>query len=123
MRIPEEYRDEQDNLLEDSDKTSCNEIVIDTIPGLPTYIEIDCKSKERVMEVARELGLDPEQAHFGSFARTSRELYGMEESVINSKTPILTFENAEEALGPFVIEQKELFENVVKHQRETYAKK
>ena len=94
----------------------CNEIVIDTIPGLAPYVEIDCLSKERVFDLAAKLGFKPEDAHYGSFARTFREVYSMPESAINHKIKKLTFENAEEVLLEHAETNKDVLVKVARDQ-------
>lgn len=100
----------------------CNEVVMDNIPGLPTYAEIDCKSEERVFDVAEKLGYKKEDAHYGSFALTFEEVYGIPQKIVNEETPELTFENAEEALGPHVVKDKEKFRETIAAQRKIYSK-
>lgn len=94
----------------------CNEIVIDTVPGLASYVEIDCLSKERVFELANKLGFKPEDAHYGSFARTFKEVYNMPESAINHKIKKLTFENAEEVLLEHAETNKDVLIKVARDQ-------
>lgn len=103
--------------------SQCNEIAIDTIPGIPTYVEIDCKSEDEVKRVAALLGFDFKDAHFGSFARTYDELYGMDQKIINDKTPIIDFATAEEKLGPLVTKNREKFIETVRAQAEKFGKK
>ena len=36
----------------------CLEIAIDSIPGIPTYVELECKSEKEIIKVAELLNLD-----------------------------------------------------------------
>lgn len=100
----------------------CNEIAIDTIPGLPTYVEIDCKSEGRVFDVAAKLGFKKEDAHYSAFAKTYEEVYGIDQDIINNHTPILTFETVGEKLGPLVKKNREKFDKTVAAQVAEYVK-
>jgi adenylate cyclase class IV len=106
----------QETLREKWEYAGCNEIAIDTIPGLATYVEIDCTSEEKVKETARALGFDPAQAHYGAFALTYEEVYGIPQKVVNEQTPVLTFESARESLGPHVTKNKDIFDSVLEQQ-------
>src|SRR3989344_2159323 len=101
--------------------SGCNEIAIDTIPGLPTYVEIDCASEAKVTATAPLLGFDMAHAHYGSFALTYEEEYGIPQKIINEETPILTFESAKNALAPHVIKNKEKFHNTIKAQLKLFS--
>ncbi len=98
----------------------CNEVVFDTIPGMPTYIEIDCHSEEEVKKVTKLLGLDFKDARFGSYAKTYEEEYGIPQDVINNQIPLLVFKTAEESLGPHVTKNKELFIKTLEKQNKKY---
>jgi adenylate cyclase, class 2 len=93
-------------------KYSCAEIVIDTIPGLNKYVEIECDSEDAVKKAASDLGFDYANAHFGSFAKTLFEEYGIPEHYTNEEVPLLTFENVREVLGPKVVQNKEKFDEI-----------
>lgn len=94
-------------------KYGCAEIALDTIPGLNKYVEIECESEDAVKHAAKELGFDYADAHFGSFAKTLFEEYGIPEDYTNEEVPVLTFANVREALEAKVEKNKDKFESAV----------
>lgn len=83
-----------------------HEITFDTLPGLPTYMEVDCTSEENLHKVIEMLDLDKTKMRFGAFDRTYNEYYGIEREVINNNTPFLTFKNIVNEIHP--VKNKEL---------------
>lgn len=71
-----------------------HEITFDTLPGLPTYMEIDCTSEEVLNKTIEMLKLDKNKMRKGAFDRTYNEYYGIEHDVINKHTPSITFKNS-----------------------------
>ena len=53
------------------------EVVIDTWPGVPPYIEIEAESEEQVRKACGELGMDFEWAKFGGILIVYEEGIGM----------------------------------------------
>ena len=96
-----------------------HEIVFDTIPGIPTYMEIDCTSEEDLNKMVDKLGLDKDKMRFGAFDKTYQEYYGIEPSVINNTTPSLTFKNIINEIKP--TKNQDLLERVAKEQQEMLA--
>jgi adenylate cyclase, class 2 len=95
-------------------KYKCNEVDIDTLPGLEKYIEIECQDEESIKNVSQLLGFEYDEAHFGSFARTYREIYGIPEEYTNDDVRELTFKTVQQILGPKVIKNKKEFESICK---------
>ena len=93
-----------------------NEIVFDMIPGIPTYIEIDCKTEKELLNITNKLGLDMNQANYGAFAKQYLQYYGIPESKINHSTKSLTFANIHKEINPQTIKQKQLLKNIQKQQ-------
>lgn len=77
-----------------------HEITFDDIPGLPTYMEIDCTSEENLNKMIEKLDLDKSKMRFGAFDATFNEYYGIEKKVINDETPFLTFKNIINEIKP-----------------------
>ena len=71
-----------------------HEITFDTVPGLPTYMEVDCTSEKVLKETIELLKLDKNKMRTGSFDKTYNEYYGIEVDVINKHTPCITFKNS-----------------------------
>ena len=59
-----------------------HEITFDTVPGLPTYMEIDCTSEANLNKLIEMLHLDKAEMRFGAFDATYEEYYGIEKDVI-----------------------------------------
>jgi hypothetical protein len=68
------------------------EITIDTWPWIPTFMEIEGPSEEKVWSMAKALGYGKEQAKYGSVDTTYQHYYGIDTDVINQHTPEITFE-------------------------------
>lgn len=68
------------------------EITIDTWPWIPTFMEIEGPSEEKVWSTAKALGYGKEQAKYGSVDTTYQHYYGIDTDVINQHTPEITFE-------------------------------
>ena len=91
-----------------------NEIVFDMIPGIPTYMEIDCKSEAALHYIESKLGLDTSKRRYGSFDKQYLEYYGIPKDVINADTPSITFLNIHKEIKPK--KQKQLLIKVQRQQ-------
>lgn len=76
----------------------CKELVIDTIPGLPTYLEVECKDEGTVQKIAEQLDLDINDATYGPYGEAFNRLYG----IGNDQLSFLTFQTVYEKLEPFL---------------------
>ena len=79
-----------------------HEIVFDTLPGLPTYMEIDCTSETALKKMIKLFGVDDDKyiKQYGSYGKTYFHYYGIPENVFNNKTPSLTFKRINKELKP-----------------------
>jgi len=77
-----------------------NEITIDIIPGLPAYTEIETNKEKDLNKLINILELDKSKMRFGAFDITFQEYYDIDPSIINTKTPFLTFKNVINELKP-----------------------
>lgn len=77
-----------------------HEITFDTIPGIPTYMEIDCDKEEKLNKLIDLLDLDRSKMRYGSFDRTYEEYYGIDRDTINNHTPFLTFKGILKEIHP-----------------------
>jgi len=68
-----------------------SEIVLDEWPWLKPYIEIEGPSKERLQEVAAQLGFDWKDAVFGSVTSAYRAEYDIPYEVSIGETPQIAF--------------------------------
>jgi adenylate cyclase class 2 len=92
--VHESYREKWNHPL-------AHEITFDTIPGLPTYMEIDCTSEKNLNDMINLLGLDKKNIRYGSYDKTYEEYYGIKSDVIN-KIPSLTFANILNEITPTI---------------------
>ena len=97
-----------------------HEITFDTVPGLPTYMEIDCDSEEKLNKLIDLLQLDLSKKRFGTYDHTYSEYYGMDHHDINFKTPSLSFYNIENEIKP--VKNIELFQKISKRHRKMAEK-
>ena len=91
----------------------CNEISIDTLPGLNPYIEIDCTSEERMKEIADSLGLDMADAKYGAFVGVYVDEYGIDKKWFDNELDELKFETVKDKLAEHIVKNKEKFEQIV----------
>jgi adenylate cyclase class 2 len=103
---------EQESYREKWTHELAHEITFDTLPGLPTWMEVDCTSEEKLNKIIDLLNLDKSKMRFGAFDLTYNEYYGIETDVINNKTPFITFGNIMNEIKP--IKNKELLEKIYK---------
>ena len=98
----------------------CKEIVFDTYPGLPTYMEIDCHSLDSLKKVAKLLGYSIKDHTTRGAGDLYYELYGIKQTKEEIKKTNLTFKNAKQKLKPK--KNKKLFDKLINSQLE-YIKK
>jgi len=95
----------------------CHEIAIDYIPGIPTYIELECKNEKSIKKVAKLLDLDMTKAKYEAYWEQYVDYYGINKDDIISKTiPTLTFKNIDKELKIFIKINKELVKKVQNEQ-------
>lgn len=107
-----EPRAYQESLREKWSHPLVHEITFDTLPGLPTYMEVDCTSEENLNQIIKLLNLDESKKRFGGFDSTYFEYYDIPRDTINRKTPSLTFVNIQNEIKP--TKNIELFQKVCK---------
>lgn len=81
----------QETLREEWKLNGC-EICLDTWPWIPSFVEIEGPSAEKVWETAEMLGLDKSRAKFGSVDGAYNHYYGVDCDEVNMRTPVITFE-------------------------------
>jgi adenylate cyclase, class 2 len=97
------------------DDPEVHEITFDDVPGIPTYMEVDCTSESKLNELIAEFGLDKSKMRFGAFDATYEEYYGIAKKDINDNTPSLTFANIEKEIRP--TKNHDLLKKVAAEQR------
>jgi len=90
------------------------EIAFDSIPGIPLYVEIECKSKKNLNKAIKLLKLNNDKKYFGSYGKCFVEYYGMSENDINNLIPKLTFANIYNELKPYIKKNEDILKNVSK---------
>jgi len=90
------------------------EIVLDSLPGLPTYFEIEAPSLKELNTFCKELNIDIIK-HAGD-SITYDNIYGLDKNRnINGN---LTFNNAKNMFLPIIKKNKKLFISILKKQKE-----
>ncbi len=83
----------QETLREKWSLGECLEIAIDTIPGIPTYVELECKNESAIKKVAKLLELDYSKAEYEPYDKQFVDYYGVDKNNINNVISSLTFSN------------------------------
>jgi adenylate cyclase class 2 len=76
----------------------CPEIAIDTLPGIPTYVELECKNEKEIKKIAKLLGFDMKDAKYGPYVNQFIDYYGV--NIDTENVPSLTFNNIDKELKP-----------------------
>ena len=89
-----------------------HEITFDYSPGLPVYMEVDCKTEKNLNKLIELIGLDKSKMRYGGFDASYLEYYGIDRDIINNKTTSLTFANILNEIKP--IKNKKVLEDIAK---------
>jgi hypothetical protein len=92
----------------------CAEIAIDSIPGIPTYVELECKNEKEIKKIADLLELDYPKMEYGAYDKQFLDYYGIDRDTINNKIPSLTFKKIDKELIKYVTKNKEMIKEVKK---------
>ena len=98
----------QETLREKWSLWDCLEIAIDSIPGIPTYVELECKNEKEIKRVAKLLGLDYSKIEYGAFDKQFADYYGLTKEQLNQDVRSLTFKNIDKELSKFIKKNKDL---------------
>jgi adenylate cyclase class IV len=104
----------QETLREKWSLGDCLEIAIDSIPGIPTYVELECKNEKEIKRVAGLLGLDYSKIEYGAFDKQFADYYGLTKEQLNEKVSSLTFRNIDKELNKFIKKNKDLLKKCKK---------
>jgi len=110
-----------DNDNNDNDNNGC-EIAFDCIPGIPMYVEIECKTEQNLNKVIKLLNLDKYDKLYGAYGKCFVDYYGMAETEINNDISRLTFKNIKKEITPYIHKNKELLSKIAKEHLDTYTK-
>ena len=97
----------------------CKEIVFDSYPGLPTFMEIDCHKESELKRIAKMLGFKISDHDNRGASKLYFEYYGITEERKKSK---LTFKNANKLFKPLIKKNKTIFSNFLKNQLKDLTK-
>jgi len=91
------------------------EIVFDELPGLPTFMEVDCHTEKNLFAICKKLGLNPKDAYSGDMYK---EIYGIDTGVLKKKYKLnsLQFKTAKKVLGKHIIKNKDMFNKILQKQ-------
>lgn len=70
-----------------------NEIVFDTWPGIPEFMEIDCKSEKNLQYILKKLHISQKNILYSGVDTLYKQYYGISKHELNNKTPSLTYSN------------------------------
>ncbi len=101
---------------------SVNEIVIDVIPGLPPYIEIEAPSEAKMVAISEKLGLKMEDAKYGAYGKQFEEYYGIPQVVADNDVAEMRFETIDKHLKKHMKKNKALLAKVKKSNLAIYKK-
>ena len=90
----------QESIREKWSHPMAHEIVIDIVPGLPPYMEVDCDTEEKLHKLKKLFKMDESKVRTGAYGKTYEEYYGIPERVINKETPFLTFKDISKQIHP-----------------------
>lgn len=93
---------------------NCPEIAIDTIPGIPTYVELECNNEKEIKRVAKLLGLDFDKAEYGAYDKQFLDYYGISKDDVNENINSLTFKNIDKELKPYITKNQSSLKDVKK---------
>lgn len=96
------------------------EIVFDTYPGAPTYMEIEAPTEEVLNNAVQLLGLDPKDHKANQDLYL--DLFGISKSRDIPKGDELTFNNAKKSFAGMITKNEDLFDANLKRQQEHLAK-
>ena len=122
LRLSKSKKDHSNNNNNNKNNNNMCEIAFDCIPGLPMYVEVECKSERNLNKAIKLLDLGKYEKRYGAYGKTYVEYYGMAETEINNEIKSLTFENIEKELKPYIHKNEELLTRVAKEHLDTYKK-
>ena len=104
----------QETLREKWSIDGCPEIAIDTLPGIPTYVELECINENKIKKICKLLDFNFNDAKYGSFVNQYIDYYNID--IDNGNYPKLTFKNIDKELNPNKNIQKKFLIKMKKEQ-------
>ena len=109
----------QESIREKWSHPLAHEITIDSIPGIPTYMEIDCTTKHNLDKLIEMLDIDRSKIRTGGYDKQFNEYYGINKEEF-SKIKFITFRNVKNEIKP--LQNKELLETVASNYTDKFLK-
>lgn len=112
------YKSKEDELKGDELKDinelkGINELTIDTVPGMPPYVEVEAEDEKTMFSVAKKLGLKKGDEHYGPYGKTFAEVYGFDQKWFDNDFDRLDFETFADRLREHVTKNMEMFDKAV----------
>jgi adenylate cyclase class IV len=104
----------QETLREKWSLGDCLEIAIDTIPGIPTYVELECNNEREIKKIAKILNFDFSKIEYGAYDKQFVDYYGIQKDEINNSIYSLTFKNIDKELKKYIKKNDDLLKKVKK---------
>ena len=95
----------QETLREKWSINDCPEIAIDTLPGIPTYVELECINENKIKKICKLLDFNFNDAKYGSYVNQYIDYYNI--NIDDGNYPELTFKNIDKELNPIQKSQKD----------------
>ena len=105
-RLGFEFKTYTESFRKKFKSSNCKEIVIDLVPGLNPYIEIECDNGEELFATAKKLGLKKEDAIYGGYGNAYAVVYSIDVDIPNNKISEFKFDNIDQHLGKFITDEK-----------------
>jgi len=112
----------QETLREKWSLGDCLEIAIDSIPGIPSYVELECKNEKEIKKIAKILELDYSKIEYGAYDKQFMDYYGIKKDDINNAISSLTFKNIDKELKSHLTKNNDLLKKVKKDHLELIKK-
>jgi adenylate cyclase class 2 len=90
---------EHETMRERWSHSLAHEITIDNIPGIPTYMEIDCENKTNLDTLIKRMNIDKDKMKTGGYDKQFEEYYGIDKKTF-LKIPEITFRNIQNQIKP-----------------------
>ena len=90
----------------------CPEIAIDSLPGIPTYVELECKNESEIKRIATLLKFNMKDAKYGPYVNQYIDYYGI--NIDSGGHPNLTFKNIDKELIPTTKDKKDFLQKIKK---------
>ena len=98
------------------------EIAIDRIPGLPLYIEVECKTEADLKKSIKLLEMDTSKIGYGAYGKVFDNYYGISQQIMNNEVASLTFNNIKNELKPLIKKGEDVLDKVYNEHLEIYKK-